>query len=141
MNWTPDRIEILRTMATDGRSASEAGVELGITRNAVLGKANRNGIRFASAHHGPRKPRQRAKAKISHPIAPQPDPIPASPPAPARACSLLELTNETCRYPIAPEGEPYVACGALDADMSDGMPYCRVHARIAYRRPGEREAA
>jgi len=44
MEWTEERIELLRSLWTQGCSASEISARLcGVTRNAVIGKAHRLG--------------------------------------------------------------------------------------------------
>jgi GcrA cell cycle regulator len=45
MTWTDERVETLKTMWADGKSASQIAKELGgITRNAVIGKVHRLGL-------------------------------------------------------------------------------------------------
>jgi GcrA cell cycle regulator len=46
MSWTDDRVELLRQMWLDGRSASQISAALGggLTRNAVIGKVHRLGL-------------------------------------------------------------------------------------------------
>ncbi|MCA8868267.1 MAG: GcrA cell cycle regulator [Rhodobacteraceae bacterium] len=45
MSWTDERVEILKTMWGDGKSASQIAKELGgVTRNAVIGKVHRLGL-------------------------------------------------------------------------------------------------
>jgi len=42
MNWTDERVELLRKMWEEGQSASQIAVQLGgVTRNAVIGKVHR----------------------------------------------------------------------------------------------------
>ena len=44
MSWTDERVETLRVMWTEGKSASQIAKELGgVTRNAVIGKVHRLG--------------------------------------------------------------------------------------------------
>ena len=51
-------------------------------------------------------------------------------------CSLFELGNERCRWPIGtPGAEDFCFCGNTPID---GMPYCAGHTRLAYR-PGSRQ--
>jgi GcrA cell cycle regulator len=51
MTWTDERVETLKTMWTDGKSASQIAKELGgVTRNAVIGKVHRLGL---SNRNGP----------------------------------------------------------------------------------------
>jgi GcrA cell cycle regulator len=50
-------------------------------------------------------------------------------------CSLFELQQWHCRWPIGdPTAEDFGFCGNKPVD---GLPYCPVHARGAYR-PGTR---
>jgi len=44
MRWTAQRIEALTRLWQSGVSATDIGVELGLTRGAVLGKLHRLGI-------------------------------------------------------------------------------------------------
>lgn len=45
MSWTDERVETLKTMWTEGKSASQIAKELGgVTRNAVIGKVHRLGL-------------------------------------------------------------------------------------------------
>ena len=54
-------------------------------------------------------------------------------PQSTRGKSLLELTNDCCRWPHGRPGTPtFFFCGALGGDLEHGMPYCARHARRAY---------
>jgi GcrA cell cycle regulator len=45
MSWTDERVEMLKAMWTEGKSASQIAKELGgVTRNAVIGKVHRLGL-------------------------------------------------------------------------------------------------
>lgn len=50
----------------------------------------------------------------------------------ATACTLMELTRKTCRWPIDNTTTPATMrfCGA---EPRDGRPYCAHHCKIAYR--------
>lgn len=130
--WHPERLETVRTMAREGSSATEIGELLQCSRNAVIGAAHRNRIHLRVASGTPRPPKIRQRKPAVH--APRPLPIekPEPPPAPSQPCDLLELTNYSCRWILSPDGPPYLFCGALDADLDGGRPYCRAHSRMAY---------
>src|ERR1700759_1598480 len=58
--WTEMAIETLRQMALEGKSASSIAVAIGApSRNAVIGKANRIGVKLTGNIHcsAPRPPR------------------------------------------------------------------------------------
>ncbi|MFZ2109818.1 MAG: GcrA family cell cycle regulator, partial [Roseiarcus sp.] len=46
MSWTDEKVELLRQLWLDGRSASQISAALGqgLTRNAVIGKVHRLGL-------------------------------------------------------------------------------------------------
>jgi GcrA cell cycle regulator len=45
----------------------------------------------------------------------------------------MELTDFSCRFPIGDVGsDGFHFCGAHEADVYRGRPYCRAHANIAY---------
>jgi GcrA cell cycle regulator len=51
-------------------------------------------------------------------------------------CSLFELSNETCRWPISTPGQAdFCFCGNTPIE---GMPYCAGHSRLAYRVSAQR---
>ena len=59
--WTPERIEQLRNGVSSGLSCSQIAAEIGVTRNAVIGKIHRLGLapgrptaaRAVPARHAP----------------------------------------------------------------------------------------
>ena len=62
--WTEAAIETLRQMALEGKSASSIALALGApSRNAVIGKANRIGVKLTGNIHcaAPRAPRSVAE--------------------------------------------------------------------------------
>jgi len=63
------------------------------------------------------------EARIGQPTQPrlrcEPEPIPVT------ACSIYDLTDETCRWPVGPDtGRGQLFCGAPGADLAAQMPYC-----------------
>lgn len=84
MSWTDERIETLKRLWNDGRSATQCAAELGhgITRNAVIGKIHRLGLTQrakASRAKAPIAEKTRApRPRMAEP-ARQPTPRPHAP--------------------------------------------------------------
>lgn len=150
MNWTDERIEDLKTLWSDGLSCSQIAESLGgITRNAVIGKVTRLGLDKRKPHGNERSSWQRQPVrtgkrgqdgglafrllKAQRPKIEQPQPIPMTQdqdiPIEQRK-TLLELTNETCKWPVGDPGKPdFFFCGG---ESVPGLPYCIHHGRVAY---------
>jgi GcrA cell cycle regulator len=78
MSWTEERIERLKSMWTEGATASEIAEKLGgVSRNAVIGKAHRLGlesrpspVKPGEEHAAPAKPAKAAAAPAPKAAAP-----------------------------------------------------------------------
>lgn len=113
MAWTESDVKLLEALWSEGRSAREIAGKLGVTRNAVIGKANRLGLSHSSA--APARRRQTV-TKLER------NPRPSSP---------LDLTERMCRWPIGHPGErDFHFCGNAHVP---GRPYCEAHCELAYR--------
>jgi GcrA cell cycle regulator len=157
MSWTDERVEALKKLWTDGLSASQIAAELGgITRNAVIGKVHRLGLSGrakspSSSAPRPRKarthshmlrvsrPAMRGNTALAHAydLEPEPEPelldniIPIG-----QRRTILELTEETCRWPIGdPGGSDFFFCGG---QAMGTLPYCTFHSRVAYQPASDR---
>lgn len=100
MSWTDERIATLRKMWEGGATASEIAAELGgVSRNAVIGKAHRLGLK---ARPSPVKANEKKKA----PAAPARKPAPAARPAAAEpraeAPERPEVAERPALRPAAP---------------------------------------
>jgi GcrA cell cycle regulator len=160
MNWTDERVELLRRLWSEGLSASQIAAELGgITRNAVIGKVHRLGLSGrakspSSTAPRPRKPRApqhmvriaRTSMRGNTALAPQydfeheqePELIENIVPMGQR-CTLLELNEDKCRWPIGDPGSTeFFFCGGKPAGST---PYCGYHSRVAYQPVGDRRRA
>ncbi len=92
MSWTDERIATLKKMWEGGSTASQIAEELGgVSRNAVIGKAHRLGlksrpspVKAAEKKKPAPKPKPAAKPTVKKP-APRPAAPPAPTPAPAAA--------------------------------------------------------
>jgi GcrA cell cycle regulator len=141
--WTAERVDLLRRLWADGETAAVIAVHLGgMSRSAVLGKVFR--LRLADPVSGKTAQEQRsateptqnagdiyvARRRRSPKRAHQQQP---SLNAAKRGKTLLELTNNTCRWPHGRPGtERFHFCGAPEADLERGIPYCARHMRRAY---------
>jgi len=99
MSWTDERIERLKTMWTQGSTASQIAEELGgVSRNAVIGKAHRLGL---ESRPSPVKPGEEKEKKAKSAPAPRvAKPSPAPKPAPASSESRESVTE--ARHAAAP---------------------------------------
>lgn len=156
--WTDERVEILKRGWNAGLSCGQIAADLkcGFSRNAVQGKAFRLGLptrpevhvsRAKQSANNDRSATMRIKtlkvrgasnggAQIVESVVREPDPetvefdtaIPVG-----QRCTILQLTDETCRWPIGDPGQPnFFFCGGK---TNSGTPYCGYHGRIAYQLP------
>lgn len=154
MNWTDERVELLKKLWSDGLSASQIAAELGgITRNAVIGKVHRLGLsgRAKSPSAGAtraRKPRTRL-LRVARPTMrgntalalafeteyePEPEVENVVPIGQRR--TILELSEDTCRWPVGDPSNPdFYFCGGKPMAS---LPYCAFHSRMAYQPPADR---
>jgi GcrA cell cycle regulator len=99
MSWSDERVDLLKKMWTEGRSASQIAKELGgVTRNAVIGKVHRLGLSNRSGGGSPTPETPTAETPVAEmPAAETPAPeIPAAetvPPAPRPAPGPVEGTE------------------------------------------------
>jgi GcrA cell cycle regulator len=156
--WDTERVEALKRCFSDGMTCSQIAREIGVTRNAVIGKMNRLGLTRPRDVAAKQRERwhavQVARPKVSRALRrkrsnvdifsqhamlkevfgeaqPRPEDVPIRN---GRGCTLLELSPAQCRWPInTPGAEDFCYCGN---DPVKGLPYCLGHARIAYRPVG-----
>jgi GcrA cell cycle regulator len=137
--WTAEGIELLRRLWADGETATAIGVRLGgMSRSAVLGKVFR--LRLRTEKAATARALKKSAAQIGSGVTvlarrrrSQPRKDAQSPPATGlRHKTLLELTNSTCRWPHGRPGGKFFFCGAPEADLECGIPYCARHMRRAY---------
>lgn len=81
LSWTDERIDRLKELWSQGKTASHIADELGgVSRNAVIGKAHRLGLQSRPSPVKPNEPAPKAKAKAREKAeaAPAPEPKPAA---------------------------------------------------------------
>jgi GcrA cell cycle regulator len=147
--WTAERVERLRTCIDSGLTCSQIAAEIGVSRNAVIGKIHRLGLApgrpaAAAARACPprvRRPRlfdQRQALRLMYAPTAHPGDSAAAVIESADRCSLVELAQGKCRWPISdPGAADFAFCGN---DAVAGFSYCAGHARMAYRVPARRRA-
>lgn len=167
MKWTAGNDAALRAALGRHLTAVQAACELTVkfgrtvTRNAVIGRADRLGLRCDSNHpnntrsasarkfvaHVVRAPRILPQDRINRHAMPRAER--RGPPAPSKLVALdpppelaipasglvtlMDLRASMCKWPT---GHPrHVGFGFCGAPKSGGWPYCAHHASIAYASP------
>jgi GcrA cell cycle regulator len=158
MSWTDERVELLRQLWLDGRSASQISAQLGhgLTRNAVIGKVHRLGLAGrakspSSAASPPRPaPTQRVAPRSSSgggaravrgntALMLSPEPMLESLPVfhedvvvpMSLRVTIVELKEAMCRWPLGdPTSSEFRYCGSPSSGAS---PYCAYHSKLAYQ--------
>ena len=160
MEWTDERIDLLKQLWGQGLTASQIAERLGgVNRNAVIGKAHRLGLSSrpspirGGVSTGPRAPRKRssvaAAAATVRPAMPatsgavttqsaapaEPVREPAPKPAPRRVATG---GTKACMWPVGdPKEQNFHFC---EAPAEPGRPYCAAHCSQAYQRRSEEAA-
>jgi GcrA cell cycle regulator len=169
MVWTAEAIEDLKRLALEGRSAAAIAATLGVgSRNAVIGKASRIGIKLngggratlsgktrAGAHRAQWAAIPRAQPRAGKPSSavglsrdPRVGPVGQREAAWAfgeaevgemRRVRFDEIRESACRWPLGdPRSGEFAYCGLKPVD---GHSYCAGHCRMAYRAPQARQSA
>jgi len=141
--WTDERLELLKSGFADGLSCREIAATIGVSRNAVIGKISRLNLKRDKdrmvrtgrpERTGETRPRgaPRLRQILLKAYPTQPDAARVDEPIHnGHTCSLLELGNDTCRWPISTPGlDDFCFCGNPPLG---GLPYCAGHSRLAYR--------
>jgi GcrA cell cycle regulator len=166
MLWTAEAVEDLKKLALQGKSASHISAALGVgSRNAVIGKASRIGIKLTGGGGAPARGKgasraarpqwaqahTRAAAKSSGAdAAPDLQVSPGDGAAPERSFVVVEIgemrrlrlediRDSACRWPLGdPRSGDFAYCGLTPVG---GQSYCEGHCQMAYRSPQARRPA
>ena len=114
--WSDEtRVAKLRELWSQGKTASEIGAILGVTRNAVIGKVHRlelSGRPSPIKHRRVEAPEPRSNTSLG-------------------SATILSLGDRSCKWPVGdPLSPDFHFCGKC---ASPGMPYCTEHAALAYQ--------
>jgi len=110
--WTDSRVEKLKKLWSGGLTTGEIGKRLGVSKNAVVGKAHRLGLksRPSPIRRNPKNTEQKRNGK--------------------KLFTLIDLTSQTCRWPFGdPQEENFYFCGKT---IYPGKTYCEEHSELAY---------
>lgn len=165
MEWAEETIVRLRTLWDEGLSTAEIGRRLGVSKNAVVGKAHRLDLPARPSPirrdgSGPRAPRRSAPRRVAGPTLPplsSTAPVGASAGAgPAMLPILAALAPKPSPSPVRvappaprPYGRVVTCCWPLgepgtrsfrfcDEASEPGKPYCSDHVKLAYVRVHDR---
>ena len=167
MSWTDERVETLKTLWTEGLSASQIAKQLGgVSRNAVIGKVHRLGLEGRAKPNVKKADQQPPAQAATEAAAPEPAAAPADPePAPAKPAvepandpgtpaddaaaaeddvivpipRRLKLTELNERTCKWPIGDPmHDDFHFCGNEADEGRPYCEYHSNIAFQPASER---
>ena len=167
VDWTPERTKILIALWEEGLPTSEIGRRLDVTKNSVVGKVHRLGLKKraspiraqgSKAAKAPAKAKETAAAKPkaaaktvastapapaakAAPAAPAPKPISA----PVKAAAPVRDKSEVIRLDTLnnsmcswPEGEPGTPEFHFCGEPAlSDKPYCAPHCARAYVKPSK----
>jgi hypothetical protein len=105
---------------------------LSLSRNAVIGRRQRDGLPAMPRPKRQPEPRRTESRHVRHPRRIRSTKQSATPLQTGfpHACTLLDLTNEACRYPCGEDSVLF--CGSPEADLAGGRPYCAAHMWISH---------
>jgi GcrA cell cycle regulator len=127
MVWTPEKIELLKQQWDAGMSITQIGKNLGMTRNAVVGKAHRMGLQRRESPIVRGATAAASTPRVRRPEAPS---APRAAPAAAAPVRPFNPNGPRCKFPIGdPKSTGFRFC--TDAAL-DGYPYCPDHCAVAY---------
>ena len=139
MSWTDERVELLKKLWGEGKTAAEIASALGgVTRNAVIGKAHR--LKLSNRASPIVASKKVIKPKVVKSSKSKPANINIAPPKKIKTLAsdenrprkpLTDLGVHDCRWPMGdPQREDFGFCGDR---VASGVPYCLEHAQVAYQ--------
>ena len=133
MTWTDERIALMRELYAQGLSFSFIAAMIGgVSRNAVIGKAHRLGIK------GRGQPRLQMPRSIPNNTGRRyrkKPPVELPPEVLTDPVDFFNLCPHHCRWPVSGEGLAMLYCGAQKHGQ---FSYCLGHCRMAWQTPAQR---
>lgn len=151
MAWTPEKVKELKKLWKKGLTTVEIGRMIGISKNAVVGKAHRLGLESRPS------PIKREEAPLAKKVVivvaskkktgsavktkadnEKPDfgecqeikDAPLSKEFAAKGVKLVDLKPDSCRWPLGDPKDPnFCFCGKT---VVPGKVYCKEHCAVAY---------
>jgi len=136
MTWTDERVEQLISLNDEGLTATQIAKKMDfvVTRNAVIGKLTRLGVKMARSPQPMlqriSRPRRRSIPKArpvqNKPVwKPKVEPLPTPHVDDIAVVTLLELEPHHCRFPVGdPQHDNFGFCGKQHVE---GTSYCAGH--------------
>jgi GcrA cell cycle regulator len=119
--WTPERIAEVTRLWDEGLTTAEIGKIVGVSKNAVVGKAHRLGL--------PARPSPILRNGGGGKSVATPRPVAKVPVKPARQI-VLSTSGACCKWPFGHPGESgFHFCGSA---ALLNKPYCPEHYQMAY---------
>ncbi|MBO4519616.1 MAG: global cell cycle regulator GcrA-like protein [Alphaproteobacteria bacterium] len=138
MGWTDEQVEELKRLWDKGLTTGEIGKALGVSKNAVVGKAHRLGLNSRPSpirrgdddvNSAPENTEKATAAKKKKTAKSEPAKK-SQEKEKKKLFTVNDLTSSSCRWPIGdPKDEDFHFCGK---EALPDKPYCAEHAAIAY---------
>ena len=125
--WSLDNIKKLIELWRE-HPAGKIAALLGVTRNAVIGKANRMHLERKPNNPSKPKPVREPRFIPKPPVPPPPAPVVLPKAPPSLGLTIYEIADDECRYAEG-DGPPFLFCGHA---VAPGSSYCPYHKRLCY---------
>ena len=135
MGWTDEQVEELKRLWDQGLTTGEIGKALGVSKNAVVGKAHRLGLNGRPSPIRRNEDEASASAEGTNNVKEAKKTCKAAAQKTAekekkKLFTVNDLTSTSCRWPVGdPKDEDFHFCGK---ESLPDKPYCAEHAAIAY---------
>lgn len=139
VTWTPERDQVLAQRREEGKPFSRIAVELGLSRNACIGRARRLKLEKRPNDNAKHRLRRMAARQEAAFALPQPAaPAPLLEPSLDLAVPFFSLKPHHCRWIVQGWGVDALSCGHR---KEVGSSYCAFHRRKSMSKAALAEAA